>query len=95
MDINELSGKVICAAIEVHKHLGPGLLESVYEECLCHELQIMKIAYQRQRPLPIAYKGKLLDYGYRLDIVVEDLMILELKSCDKVEDITKLSCSLI
>ena len=87
MDINVLTGKVIGAAIEVHKQLGPGLLESAYEECLCHEFQLREIAYIRQKSLPIEYKGVKLDCGYRLDIVVEDLVLLELKSCDKIEDI--------
>ena len=87
MDINVLTGKVIGAAIEVHKQLGPGLLESAYEECLCHEFQLREIAYKRQKTLPIEYKGVKLDCGYRLDVVVEDLVLLELKSCDKIEEI--------
>ena len=87
MDINALTGKVIGAAIEVHKQLGPGLLESAYEECLCHEFQLREIAYKRQEPLPVEYKGVKLDCGYRLDVVVEGLVLLELKSCDKIEDI--------
>ncbi len=61
---NELSKKIIGSAIEVHRHLGPGLLESAYEECLCHELAINKIAFERQKPLPINYKGVKLDCGY-------------------------------
>ena len=89
MDINKLSGQVIGAAIEVHMNLGPGLLESAYEECLCHELQLRKIAYERQKPLPISYKGINLDCGYRLDVVVENLIILELKACEQIEPIHK------
>lgn len=89
MDINQLSSKIIGAAIEVHKHLGPGLLESAYEECLCHELGIREIKFDRQKPLPIEYKGQKLDCGYRLDILVEDKIVLELKSCEKVEPIHK------
>ena len=89
MDINELTSKIIGAAIEVHKTLGPGLLESVYEECLCHEFDLRGISYKRQSPLGIFYKGKTLDCGYRLDIVVEESVILELKSCAAIEPIHK------
>jgi len=89
MNINDLTGEVIGAAIEVHKHLGPGLLESVYEECLCHELRSREIVYERQKPLPINYKEVRFDCGYRLDLVVEDKVILELKSCERIEDIHK------
>jgi len=89
MNINDLTGEVIGAAIEVHKHLGPGLLESAYEECLCHELSLRKITYERQKPLPINYKQVKLDFSYRLDVVVEGKIILELKSCEKIEDIYK------
>jgi GxxExxY protein len=87
MDINNLTGKVIGAAIEVHKALGPGLLESTYEECLCVELELRKIPYERQRELPIQYKGVTLDCGYRLDILVANSLILELKACEKLEPI--------
>lgn len=85
--MNHLTGEVIGAAIEVHKHLGPGLLESAYEECLCHELSLRKITYERQKPLPINYKQVKLDFSYRLDVVVEGKIILELKLCEKIEDI--------
>jgi GxxExxY protein len=87
VNINELSSKIIGAAIEVHKALGPGLLESAYEECLCHELTLQGLSFDRQRSLPVEYKGKKLDCGYRLDIVVENAIILELKSCDALEPI--------
>ena len=89
MDINKLSSKIIGAAVEVHKALGPGLLESAYEECLCHELALRNLVFERQKPLPLAYKGKELNCGYRLDIVVENRIILELKSCEKIEGIHK------
>ena len=89
MDINQLSNKIIGAAIEVHKTLGPGLLESAYEECLCHELDLRGLSYERQKPLPVFYKGKKLDCGYRLDIVVNEGIILELKSCESIEPIHK------
>lgn len=89
MDINKLSSKIIGAAIEVHKARGPGLLESAYEECLCHELDLRNIVFERQKSLPLAYKGKHLDCGYRLDVVVENRIILESKSCEKIEEIHK------
>lgn len=84
-----MSSNIIGAAIEVHKALGPGLLESAYEECLCYEFALQNLSFERQKPLPIDYKGKQLDCGYRLDIVVENAIILELKSCEKIEPIHK------
>ncbi|MBI2825755.1 MAG: GxxExxY protein [Planctomycetia bacterium] len=75
----KLTEAIIGAAIEVHKALGPGLLESAYEECLCHELRLRDISFQQQVPLPVLYKGVRLDCGYRLDIVAADLVVLELK----------------
>ena len=87
MEINDLTGQVISAAIEVHKNLGPGLLESVYEECLCRELDLRKIPYERQRELPIEYKGLNLDCGYRLDIFVANRVIVELKACESLQPI--------
>jgi len=87
MNVNELSGKVIGAAIEVHKILGPGLLESAYEECLCHELELRGIPFKRQKELPIEYKGVKLDCGYRLDVVVSSQLIIELKACESLEPI--------
>ena len=89
MDINELSSRIIGAAIEVHKALGPGLLESAYEECLSHEFSFRNFSFERQKSLPLIYKGKKLDCGYRLDLVVENAIILELKSCEKIEPIHK------
>jgi GxxExxY protein len=87
MDISELSSKIIGAAIEVHRALGPGLLESVYEECLYHELDLQGMSFERQKPLTVTYKGKNLECGYRLDLVVEKEIILELKSCENIEPI--------
>jgi GxxExxY protein len=89
MDINDLTGEGIGAAIEVHKILGPGLLESAYEECLCRELELRRIPYERQKELPIEYKGLRLDCGYRLDILVANRLILELKACESLEPIHK------
>ena len=87
MDINQLTGRIIGAAIEVHKTLGPGLLESAYEECLCRELSLRGFSYERQKEVPVTYKGVRLDCGYRLDIVVSESVILELKACDRLERI--------
>jgi GxxExxY protein len=81
---DEVSGRVIGAAIEVHRHLGPGLLESAYEECLCFELHERGIAYVRRVPLPIVFKGHRLDAGYRMDIVAEQQLIVEVKSVDQL-----------
>ena len=77
-----LTEKVIGAAIEVHRVLGPGLLESAYEECLCWELAQRGVSFRRQVPLPIAYKGIKLDADYRVDVVVADELIVELKTVD-------------
>jgi GxxExxY protein len=82
MDINDLTGKVIGAAIEVHKTLGPGLLESAYEECLCYELSQIDACFERQKELSINYKGIKLNCGYRLDILITNKLIIELKSCE-------------
>ncbi len=79
-----LTEQVIGAAIEVHRALGPGLLESAYEECLCHELRLRGLAFRRQVPLPVEFKGIHLDCGYRMDILVEDSVILELKCVEHV-----------
>ncbi len=87
MEINKLSNIIIGAAIEVHKTLGPGLLESAYEQCMCHELGLRGLSFERQKELPVSYKEMKLNCGYRLDIVVEKAIILELKSCDKIEAI--------
>lgn len=81
---NALSREIIGAVIEVHKALGPGLLESAYEECLCQELKMRNIPFERQVDLPIEYKGIKLSAGYRMDIVVENLLVLELKSVEKL-----------
>jgi len=75
----ELTEKIIGAAIEAHRVLGPGLLESAYEECLCREFNLWGIAFQRQVPLPVEYKGVKLDCEYRLDLIVQDAVVLELK----------------
>ena len=86
-----LTEKIIGAAIDVHKVLGPGLLESAYEECLAHELRLANISFERQLPLPVSYKSLQLDCGYRLDFLVERTVVLELKAVEDLQPITKLS----
>jgi GxxExxY protein len=80
----ELTERILGAAIEVHKALGPGLLESAYEECLCHELNLRRLRFARQIKVPVMYKGINLDCGYQLDIIVEETVILELKSVERI-----------
>jgi GxxExxY protein len=84
MEFDNLSNRVIGCALEVHRNLGPGLLESTYEQCLAHELVLAKIPFKLQCPLPVEYKGIRLDCGYRVDVLVDDNLILELKAVEKV-----------
>ena len=79
---NKLTGKIIGCAIEVHKVLGPGLLESAYEECLTYELSKAGLIYRRQKPVPVVYKTIKLECGYRIDLLVENKVVIELKSID-------------
>ena len=83
-EANRLSHEVIGAAIEVHRALGPGLLKSAYEECLAHELTLRRIGFERQVPLPIRYKGVHLDCGYRMDMVIQNGLVLELKAIERI-----------
>ena len=85
--MQELTEKIIGAAIEVHTALGPGLLESTYEECMAREMQLRRLEFERQLPLPVAYKGAMLDCGYRLDFLVGRAVVLELKSVDALRPI--------
>jgi GxxExxY protein len=87
MELNKITEQIIGAAIEAHKVLGPGLMESAYEECLCRELELRGISFERQRALPVEYKGVRLDCGYRLDLVVEDSVVVEIKAVAAVEPI--------
>jgi GxxExxY protein len=84
---SELTEQVIGLAINVHKQLGPGLLESIYEECLCFELAEAGLAFERQVALPIVYRGRLMDGGFRADIVVSDELILEIKSIEFIRQV--------
>jgi GxxExxY protein len=79
-----LTQEIIGAAIEVHRVLGPGLLESAYRRCLCHELRLRGLEFQIELALPVLYKGELLDCGYRLDLLVAQTVVIELKSVEKV-----------
>jgi GxxExxY protein len=83
-DMDPLSDKVIGCAIEVHRELGPGLLENAYAECLCHELTLNGIPFRREVPMPVVNKGIKLDCGYRLDILAEPDLILELKVVEQL-----------
>jgi GxxExxY protein len=80
--LNELTHEIVGAAIEVHRHLGPGLLESSYRECLCWELSLRAVKFRREYRLPLVYKGVKLDCGYRIDVLVEDLVPVELKTVE-------------
>ena len=82
MSDTELTRRIIGAAIEVHRLLGPGLLESAYEECLCHELSLRSIRFEKQKPIPLVYKDTKLDCGFRLDLLVEGRVVVELKSIE-------------
>ena len=83
-ELNALTSRIIGAAIEVHRHLGPGLLESAYETCLAYELQQLGLAVERQKALPLVYKEIRMDQGYRLDLLVEEQVILELKVVEQI-----------
>ncbi len=87
MTDNQLTHEIIGAAIEVHRVLGPGLLESAYEECLARELTLRNIKFERQKPLPVVYKDVKLDCGYRLDFLVEGRVVLELKAVESLAPI--------
>jgi GxxExxY protein len=86
-DLNAITEQIIGGAVEVHRALGPGLLESAYATCLCHELALRKLSFRKEVDLPITYKGIKLDCGYRLDLVVLDQVILEIKSVQEVTPI--------
>ena len=84
MDVNRVTREIIGAAIAVHRELGPGLLESAYEACLAYELTQRVLKVEQQKPLPVVYRDVHLECGYRLDLVVEDIVIVELKSVEKL-----------
>lgn len=84
MRVNELTSKIIGAAIEVHRLLGPGLLESAYETCLAYELKNLGLSVEQQKPLPLVYKEIHLDHGYRIDLLVNNQVIIELKAVEQI-----------
>ena len=84
---NELSQKIIGCAIEVHKQLGPGLLESAYQECLYYELRQLGLKVQKEKPMPIVYKEVKLDHGYRIDLLVEEKVVIEIKTVEVFNDV--------
>ena len=81
-ELNQITERIIGACIEIHRALGPGLLESAYETCLCHELTLAGLRFERQKPLPVVYKDVKLDCGYRIDVLVEEQIIVELKTVE-------------
>jgi len=87
METNEITDAIIGAAIEVHRRLGPGLLESAYRRCLCRELALRGIRFRAEMDLPVEYKGEKLDCGYRLDLVVEEQVVVEIKAVERLEKI--------
>lgn len=87
MEMNNITEQIIGAAIEDHKALGPGLLESAYKECLCRELSLRGVQFERQRPPPVEYKGVKLDCGYRLDLLLADAVVVEIKAVEAIEPI--------
>jgi len=87
MEINEITGEIIGCCIEIHKELGPGLLESAYEECLAYELSNAGLYFERQKALPVRYKEIQIEYGYRMDFVVENQVVVELKSVEVINNV--------
>ncbi len=85
----DLTEKIIGAALEVHRTLGPGLLESIYQTCLAHEMTLRGLRFEKEKPLPVEYKGIKLEGGYRLDFIVDDKVVVELKVVDSIHDVHK------
>jgi GxxExxY protein len=86
-ELNELTKQIIGGAIEVHRHLGPGLLESTYETCLAYELQQLGLSFERQKALPLVYKEIRLDQGYRIDLLVEQKVVVEIKVVERIASV--------
>jgi GxxExxY protein len=87
MNENDMTEKIIRAAIEVHKALGPGLLEKVYQKCMCHVLRKMAVIVEMEKEMPVIFDGMTIDNGYRIDLLVENLVVVELKSVKKLDDV--------
>lgn len=88
-EVDPITHAVIGAAIEVHRQLGPGLLESVYEACLAYELEQRSVPFERQKALPVVYKGQRLDCGYRMDLLVEEKVVVEVKAVEQLTNVHK------
>ncbi len=86
MDVDRITARIISAAIEVHRHLGPGLLESVYQVCLLKELEVAGLSYESEVPVHVAYKGEMVGEGYRIDVMVENEVVVELKAVEMLQD---------
>jgi GxxExxY protein len=84
MTVNEMTGSIIGAGVEVHRALGPGLLETAYAQCLCRELHLRGLEFAREQSVPVVYKGLKLDCGYRLDLLVENTVVVEIKSVEEI-----------
>ena len=89
MELNQITDRIISCAISVHKVLGPGLLESAYKQCLFYELSQLDIIVEKEKPMPIIYKEVKLDHGYRMDLVVEKKVVIEIKTVDSICDVHK------
>ena len=87
MKINSLTREIIGAAISVHSELGPGLLESVYRDCLCHELTLRGVSWKKEVPVRVTYKGLVIGVGFRLDILVEGVVVVEVKAVSRVNEV--------
>lgn len=87
MTENDITKKIIGLAIEVHRVLGPGLLESAYRECLCHELQLSGLYVEKEKPMPVVYKSVVLDHGYRMDLLVENRVVIEIKTVEALTEV--------
>lgn len=87
MEIDEITGEIIGCCIEIHRTLGPGLLESAYEECLAYELTKAGLSYERQKAIPVRYKEIRIEYAYKMDFVVEDQVVVELKSVEAISPV--------
>ena len=87
MSENDIAHKILGCAFEVHKALGPGLLESAYQECLCYKLQQSGLSFHKEKPMPLIFEGVTLECGYRIDILVENKVVIEIKSIDALNDV--------
>ena len=87
MTENQISSKLVASAIEVHRILGPGLLESAYRECLCYELRLSGLQVEKEKPMPVTYKGISFDHGYRMDLLIEKKVVVEIKTVEELSSV--------